>query len=114
MVVRVKRPLDMNSFKGKIRKGNIVLISDVATSGGSLKEAFEKLASVGAGVKMALVLASRMNEENAKKLGIPLRYALSFENNEELKKNLIDTYVECKTFLKEKEDKENQMFQKAA
>jgi len=66
IIVRLRKRLDLNAIKGngQYTNQNVILISDVATSGGSLKNAITKIEALGANVIGAIVLVSRMEQNS--------------------------------------------------
>lgn len=101
VVVRLRRRLLETSFKGQhsIEKGDVVaLISDVATSGGGIIKAVEKIKTQGAEVPVALVLIKRGGEELDSRLesaGIELFYADEAKEAEDLTKEPMKKFIEA-------------------
>lgn len=95
LVIRTRRRLSVNSIKGDFgdEKRNVVIISDVATSGGGIKSAMEKLEFEGANVLSAIVLVSRMKTENLESLKIPLFCAFNITEKYDLEKEPIKSFI---------------------
>ena len=95
IIIRPRRRLLVNSVKGNFgeEENNIVIISDVATSGGGIKSAIEKLDCEKNKVLGAVVLVSRMKKADTDKLGIPLFYAFHINEKSDLEKEPIKSYI---------------------
>lgn len=110
IIVRLRRRLSINSVKGyEVKKGlNVILASDVITSGGSLKNAIQKLLEVGIHVKAAIFLISRMDDVSIngleKELGINIDYAWIVKDKSDLEKYPIKTYLSNKLISEQKGD----------
>lgn len=99
IIIRPRKRLFVNSVKGNFgeeEKNNIVIISDVATSGGGIKSAIEKLDCEKTKVLGAVVLVSRMKKADMNKLGIPLFYAFHIKEKSDLEKEPIKSYIRKK------------------
>jgi orotate phosphoribosyltransferase len=107
IIVRLRRRLMVNSLKGgEIKAGDrVILVSDVLTSGGGIKNAIQKLRLHKVKVRAAIVLVNRMNskdiKELEKELAIPLFYAYGITNKGELEQHPIKKFIDVL-----KEDKE--------
>jgi len=99
MIVRLRRRLDINSIKGvnnKKRGENVVLISDVATSGTSVQSAIDKIEMGGSKVLAVVVVVSRMKREDLERLRVPLYYACQVNDKSDLQRMPMRPFIERK------------------
>ena len=106
VIIRQRRRLPINSVKGYLHEksiNNIVIISDVTTTGGGIEAAIKKLETEKTKVLGAVVLVNRMNEEDMNRLGIPLFYAIHIKEKSELEREPMKSYIERKMKTKGKD-----------
>ena len=100
IIVRLRRRLHLNSLKGAgLKKGDqVILISDVLTSGGGIVNAVTKLRSHGLRVISAVVLVSRKEPDRVRELeekhGIRVFYAFKATQKEDLQQEPVKTFIE--------------------
>jgi orotate phosphoribosyltransferase len=94
IIIRPRRRLDLNSIKGDLGyKDRIVILSDIATSGGGIKAAVKKLSSKQAKVIAAVVLVNRMTKEDMEDLALPLYCAFRINEKSDLEKEPIRSFI---------------------
>jgi len=99
IIVRPRRRLPVNSVKGQLDKEcpkHVVIISDVATSGGGINAAIKKLECEKTKVLGAVVLVSRMKKADLDSFGIPLQYAFQINEKSDLERQPMKSFIEKK------------------
>lgn len=101
LIVRLRRRLSLNSLKGReVERGNqVILISDVLTSGGGIENAINNLRSHGVNVQAAVVLVSRRDSREIKELEDKLKtrifYAFKATRKEDLEREPLKKFIEA-------------------